>query len=123
RRALHQLGFRYRLHDRTLPGKPDMVFAGRRAVILIHGCFWHGHDCPLFRWPGSRVDFWREKIQGNRARDAATAAALDAVGWRRLTVWECALKGRTRLPAGEVAQRAAEWLVTGIGNMVLQGEY
>lgn len=113
RRMLHALGFRYRLHDRRLPGKPDMVFPGLRAVILVHGCFWHGHDCHLFKWPASRADFWRRKITRNREKDAETMQALTAAGWRVLTIWECALKGRTRRPLEEVVGKAARWLRSG----------
>lgn len=113
RRGLHARGFRYRLHDRRLPGSPDLVFPGRRAVIFIHGCFWHGHGCHLFRLPATRREFWEAKIEGNRARDEAAGAALLAAGWRVLTIWECALKGRERLPVDEVLDRAADWLANG----------
>ena len=121
RRGLHARGFRYRLHDRRLPGKPDLVFPARRSAIFVHGCFWHGHGCPMFRWPGSRVDFWRTKIEGNRARDAAAQAGLVAVGWRVLTVWECALKGKGRLPIDRVLDLASTWLVSGDGPYAIQG--
>lgn len=110
RRGLHALGFRFRLHDRTLPGQPDMVLPRWRAVIFVHGCFWHAHDCPLFRWPGTRQDFWREKIGRNRERDAESEAALDRAGWRVLKIWECSMKGRGRIGADAVVSRAAEWL-------------
>lgn len=110
RRGLHALGFRYRLHNRRLPGKPDLALPRHNAVIFIHGCFWHRHDCPLFKWPQSRVDFWRSKIEGNRVRDLATHEQLRAAGWRVLTIWECALKGSAKLGAAEVAKLAAEWL-------------
>lgn len=113
RRGLHALGFRFRLHDRQLPGRPDMVLPRWRTVILIHGCFWHGHDCPLFRWPRTREEFWREKIDGNRARDAAAEASLDRAGWRVLKIWECSLKGRGRLGTDAVVAIAAGWLRSG----------
>jgi DNA mismatch endonuclease (patch repair protein) len=122
RRGLHARGFRYRLHARNLPGKPDLVFPARRAALFVHGCFWHGHGCPMFRWPGSRVDFWRAKIEGNRARDRAAEEALEAAGWRVLTVWECALNGRGRLPPDRVLDLAAAWLATGEGRMAIQGD-
>lgn len=96
RRGLHALGFRYRLHARDLPGKPDIVLPRWRAVIFVHGCFWHGHDCHLFKWPKTRTEFWRQKITTNRQNDEKAVAALHAQGWRVLIVWECALKGRTR---------------------------
>lgn len=110
RRGLHALGFRYRLHDRNLPGRPDLVLAHWRAVIQIHGCFWHGHDCPLFRLPQTRQEFWRAKIGRNVERDREVNEALDRAGWRVLTVWECALKGRGRIGADATVTRAAAWL-------------
>lgn len=112
-RGLHARGLRYRLHDRRLPGSPDLVFPGRHAVIFIHGCFWHWHGCHLFRLPAMRHEFWEEKIGGNRARDEAAETALLADGWRVLTIWECALKGRKRLPVDEVLDRTADWLANG----------
>jgi DNA mismatch endonuclease (patch repair protein) len=94
RRGLHARGFRFRLHDRTLPGKPDLVFPKYRAVIFVHGCFWHGHECHLFKWPKTRVEFWREKIEGNRARDVRVALELRGSGWDVIEVWECQLKDK-----------------------------
>lgn len=110
RRGLHARGFRYRLHSRGVPGKPDFVLRRYRAAVFVHGCFWHGHDCPLFRLPGTRREFWRAKIERNRQRDREVDAALEAAGWRRLTVWECALRGRTRLDFAELIERTAVWL-------------
>lgn len=110
RRGLHALGYRFRLHQRDLPGRPDVVFARRRAVIFVNGCFWHGHDCHLFRWPRSRVDFWRDKISGNIRRDRATREALAEAGWRVAEVWECQLKGRERRPLEEVVGECAAFL-------------
>jgi DNA mismatch endonuclease (patch repair protein) len=110
RRALHRLGLRYRLHDKGLPGCPDLVFPKRRAVIFVHGCFWHGHDCHLFKWPGSRQEFWREKIEGNRKRDVAVVEKLRNQSWRVLSIWECALRGESAAFQESVAQRAAEWV-------------
>jgi DNA mismatch endonuclease, patch repair protein len=102
RRGLHALGYRYRLHASGLPGKPDLVFPGARAVIFVNGCFWHGHDCHLFKWPSTRSEFWREKIGSNVSRDHRVRAQLAAVGWRIADVWECTLKGRERRPIEEV---------------------
>lgn len=110
RRGLHALGFRYRLHDRRLAGKPDLVLPRWRAAIQINGCFWHGHDCVLFRWPGTRQEFWRSKIGRNIERDREVKGALDRAGWRVLTVWECALKGPSRIGADAVVSAAADWL-------------
>lgn len=96
RSLLHRRGFRFQINRRDLPGKPDIVFPGRHAVILVHGCFWHGHDCPLFRLPGTRTEFWAAKIAGNRVNDARVQQALLDAGWRVGTIWECALRGRDR---------------------------
>lgn len=93
RGLLHSRGYWYRLHDKRLPGKPDLVFAGRRKLIFVHGCFWHRHDdCPLARKPKSRTDFWRPKLEANRARDQVNIARLEAMGWCVLVVWECELR-------------------------------
>lgn len=110
RRALHAAGFRYRLHERTLPGKPDMVFPKYSAVVFVHGCFWHGHDCHLFRMPSTRKEFWQAKISGNVARDVKAIARLRETGWRVGTVWECALKGREKLPVDDIAATLSVWL-------------
>jgi len=95
RRALHRAGLRYRLHNKGLPGAPDLTFAGRRAAIFIHGCFWHRHrSCRYATMPATRPDFWRAKFEANLARDERAAAELHALGWRVATVWECALRDR-----------------------------
>jgi DNA mismatch endonuclease (patch repair protein) len=107
---LHALGFRYRLHDERLPGRPDIVLRRYKAVILVHGCFWHGHGCPNFRWPKSREAFWRAKIAGNKERDARTGQELSKAGWRILRVWECSLKGRGKLGVEKVIAGAVDWL-------------
>jgi DNA mismatch endonuclease (patch repair protein) len=110
RSALFRRGFRFRLHDRRLPGSPDLVLAKHRAVVFVHGCFWHGHDCALFRWPASNHDFWREKIMRNRAVDERTTSSLHKSGWRIAYVWECALKGAGRIPDEQVCDRLTSWL-------------
>lgn len=110
RKGLHARGYRYRLHARTLPGKPDLSFPSRKAAIFIHGCFWHGHGCPLFKWPSTRAEWWRAKIEGNRARDRAVRAELAGMGWRQLRVWECALKGRQRRDPDALLALISEWL-------------
>lgn len=100
RRLLHSLGFRYRLHDRSLPGTPDVVFPGRRKAIFIHGCFWHRHPdsaCRLARLPKSRLDFWAPKLEANRDRDSRHQSKLDELGWDFLVVWECELRHREQL--------------------------
>ena len=110
RQGLHRLGFRYTLHNKDLPGKPDLVFRKYKAVIFIHGCFWHAHDCHLFKWPGTRVEFWRQKISGNMQRDEKQQQQLEKLGWRGLIIWECALKGKYKLPFKEVINTSANWL-------------
>lgn len=114
RSALHRRGFRYRLNDVKLPGKPDLVLPKYRAVIFVHGCFWHGHDpCRLFRWPSSNTMFWQTKIGRNRERDAAVYSQLNAEGWRVLYVWECALRGKAQQAVREqVVDRICKWLQT-----------
>ncbi|WP_124372940.1 very short patch repair endonuclease [Pseudomonas chlororaphis] len=93
RRLLFSMGFRYRLHDRSLPGSPDIIFKGKKKVIFVHGCFWHRHDgCPLARLPKSRLDFWVPKLEGNRERDIRTLHQLKSQGWEVLVIWECELK-------------------------------
>ena len=94
RRSLHRKGFRYRINVKQLPGTPDIVLPRYQAVIMVHGCFWHGHDCPFFRWPKTRQEFWKEKIVGNQARDERVVNELTEAGWRIATVWECALRGQ-----------------------------
>ncbi|WP_119157874.1 very short patch repair endonuclease [Caldimonas tepidiphila] len=90
RRYLHAAGLRFRLHDRRLPGKPDLVFPGLRTVVFVHGCFWHRHPgCRFASVPASRKDFWTGKFEANVIRDAAKAAALQQQGWKVLTIWEC----------------------------------
>ncbi len=98
RRALHAVGFRFRLHRRDLPGRPDIVFPKYRTVIFVHGCFWHRHDCRYFRWPKTRVEFWRKKIAANVQRDRRNQHCLRDLGWRVEVVWECAVLGRTADP-------------------------
>src|SRR5205085_4862764 len=121
RRGLHRLGFRYQLHRADLPGKPDLVFAKHRAVILAQGCFWHGHGCHLFKWPKTREEFWRTKIGRNVENDARTVEALRAQGWRVATVWECALKGRTRLDQHDTMRNLAEWLQSDEETVTIRG--
>ena len=101
RRLAHRLGYRFRLHRRGLPGTPDMVFPKYRVAVQVHGCFWHGHEgCRHAARPGSNAEFWNEKIERNRARDARDTAALEATGWTVLTVWGCEVRN-----AAELAER------------------
>ena len=92
RRLAHAMGYRFRLNRRDLPGSPDLVFPGRRKVIFVHGCFWHGHDCRKANLPRTRTDYWATKIQRNRMRDAASLNALQELSWEVLVIWECEMK-------------------------------
>jgi len=121
RSALHKLGLRYKLHDKTLPGNPDLVFPKYNAVIFIHGCFWHLHDCHLFKWPSTRPKFWREKIQSNKDRDKKNIQILKENNWRVMTIWECALKGKNRLLIEGVIEIISEWLPSGNAEIEIRG--
>lgn len=100
RRLAHALGYRFRLHRKDLPGSPDLVFPGRGRVIFVHGCFWHGHDCPRgSRQPKQNAQYWRAKIARNLERDAQAVSALEGQGWTVLTLWECDLKDGDALAA------------------------
>lgn len=110
RKGLHLRGLRYRLHLKNLPGKPDLVFPKYGAVLFIHGCFWHGHDCMLFRLPGTRTEFWRDKISGNVFRDKKSLEELSELGWRTGIVWECALRGKGRMSRQFVLSAIEDWL-------------
>ena len=121
RKGLHRRGFRYRLHKSDLPGKPDLVFPKYKAIILINGCFWHQHDCHLFKWPSTREEFWRKKILGNKARDERNLKIYSELGWKVLVIWECAIKGKTRRPLSEVIETAVEWLQLDTQNSEVSG--
>lgn len=110
RRLASQLGYRYRLHRKDLPGKPDLAFIGRRKVVFVHGCFWHGHDCTRGnRTPKTNTIYWRAKIARNRERDAANAAKLKTNGWAALIIWECELRNEA-----SVAKRLRQFLDLGV---------
>ena len=110
RRGLHARGLRYRLHDRTLPGRPDLVFPKYHTAVFVHGCFWHAHGCALSKLPATRQDFWRVKFEGNAARDKRAVEALQTDGWRVLVIWECALRGLGRLDSARALDRAARYI-------------
>lgn len=113
RSHLHRLGFRFRLQSPKVPGRPDLVLPKYRAAIFVHGCFWHGHNCALFRLPRTRRDFWKAKIDRNRERDAEVKQTVLAAGWRHLTVWECAFRGGGEEAVARTAGRAGHWLQRG----------
>lgn len=114
RQWLHAAGFRFRLHRNDLPGRPDLVLPKYRAVIFIHGCFWHGHGCHMFKIPASRTDFWLEKIQSNRERDGRTIDQLLNSGWRVMTVWECSMRGGKRRSSHAITAEISDWLQSDI---------
>ena len=121
RSALHVRGFRFRLHCNDLPGTPDLVFRKHHAVIFVHGCFWHGHQCHLFKWPKTRDEFWREKIIANKRRDSRQLRDLTSAGWRVAVLWECAFKGHLKIPIDEIGEYCAKWLISNEKAMELRG--
>ncbi len=111
RKALHARGFRYALHAKDLPGKPDIVMPKWRAVIFVHGCFWHMHGCALSKTPSTNAHFWEAKLAANQQRDALVKKRLTETGWRVATIWECATRGRAasgRLP--QLLDKLALWI-------------
>nr|WP_318653932.1 very short patch repair endonuclease [Pseudomonas sp. MWU12-2029] len=120
RKALHARGFRYRMHVNDLPGKPDLVLPKYKAVVFVHGCFWHGHSCRYFKAPKTRTAFWIDKIQKNRDRDELQVNALLASGWRVLLIWECAVRSaaKGRLPV--LMDQIVGWLENGEKYMQIQ---
>lgn len=110
RKRLHALGYRYRLHYKSLPGKPDLVLKKYRAVIFIHGCFWHMHECSAFKFPSTRTEWWKTKLESNRERDQRQLKELHSLGWRVLIIWECAIKGRAKLGESKLLYIIETWL-------------
>ena len=111
---LFKLGYRYRLHHRILPGKPDIVFPKYQAVVFVNGCFWHHHECRDVRLPATRSAWWRKKLEGNRRRDMATLKALWDMGWRTVVVWECSIRRKKDpdVAVGKVADRISKFLIS-----------
>lgn len=112
RRMLHARGFRFRLQRKDLPGRPDIILPKYNAIIFVNGCFWHGHDCHLFRWPKTRPEFWRKKIVGNIDRDRKNISKLTQQGWRVYTVWECSLRGKEQVQTERFYQSLLDWLLS-----------
>jgi DNA mismatch endonuclease (patch repair protein) len=110
RLGLHARGLRFRLHRRDLPGRPDIVFPLHRAIVFVHGCFWHGHGCMLCKTPATRPDFWISKIARNAERDQQAVSELVRTGWRVLVVWECAMRGPGRLPSADVLNQCETFI-------------
>lgn len=112
RQGLHALGFRFRLHAKDIPGKPDIVLKKHRALIIVHGCFWHGHGCRYCKTPKTNTAFWQEKIQKNKLRDERTLQLQLDAGWRCLLVWECAVRRAKQMPNElDIVALSASWLV------------
>ncbi|MDH5630400.1 MAG: very short patch repair endonuclease [Gammaproteobacteria bacterium] len=122
RQALFAEGFRYRLHVKTLAGKPDLVFPKFKKVIFVHGCFWHRHDCHLFKWPSTRIEFWKHKINKNVCVDSKNIQSLKDDGWTILTVWECSMKGKHKLNFNELIKMISDWLLTSNIDLVISGK-
>jgi DNA mismatch endonuclease (patch repair protein) len=118
RRGLHARGLRYRLHIRTLPGSPDLVFSRFRTAVFIHGCFWHLHGCPLSKLPATRPDFWRNKLEENVNRDRNAIKALQAEGWRVLVVWECAMRGQGRQDQNAMLDSIVQYIRSGTNSLL-----
>ena len=116
RKALHARGFRYRLHC-DLPGKPDICLPKHRAVIFVHGCFWHGHGCHLFKWPSTRPEFWRAKIERNTEVDRVAEGRLSDLGWRVGVIWECALKGTRCWHMAKAMDDCQTWLLSSANRL------
>jgi DNA mismatch endonuclease, patch repair protein len=110
RKALHRLGFRYRLNERNLPGSPDLVFPKYRAVIFVHGCYWHSHGCKYSTIPSTRKEFWLNKFEANKKRDKRKIDSLLELCWRVLVVWECAMKFKKKDEFDELIGQVTEWL-------------
>ena len=124
RKSLFALGLRYRLHNTKLPGKPDIVLPKYNAVIFFNGCFWHGHDCHLFKMPETRIEFWKAKFQRNKKKDNENMLALKELGWRIMTVWECAFRGRGKKRDVEIKRLSArilQWLNSNISVAEIRG--
>ncbi len=110
RLGLHAMGLRYRLHDRLLPGRPDLVFRKYNTIVFVHGCFWHAHGCFMSKLPATRRDFWEAKLSANAARDHKAVETLQANGWRVMIIWECSLRGPQRWPEAALLDHAASFI-------------
>jgi DNA mismatch endonuclease (patch repair protein) len=122
RKALHRQGFRFRLHARDVPGRPDLLLPKYHAAIFVNGCFWHGHDCSLFRLPGTRTEFWQAKIDRNRNRDAEVAVQLADQNWRQLSIWECAFRGPGQIGLDETIARTVRWIRSDLPGLEIRSE-
>lgn len=127
RKRLFAAGFRYRLYDSRLPGKPDIVLPRYKTVIFIHGCFWHGHNCPLYKIPSTRTDFWKNKIEGNRKRDILNKSKLIRLSWRVVSIYECSWrlsKTNSNARFDKIVTRVIDFIRHGTNrSLTIQGIY
>lgn len=121
RKELFHRGYRYRIHDKSLKGEPDFVLPRFKAAVFVHGCFWHRHDCHLFKMPSTRVDFWNTKFDRNHANDLIVRDTLLASGWRVAIVWECSIKGRDSKGIEAVVDELERWLLSGNASFEVRG--
>lgn len=121
RSALHRKGLRYRIHVKSLPGSPDIVLKKFKAVIFVNGCFWHGHPCHLFKIPSSKIEFWKNKIYRNKDIDTKSIESLLKLGWKVCLIWECAIKGKTKLDFQTLIDSCVEWIYSGNGMLQITG--
>jgi len=118
RKSLHAKGLRYKLHAKNLPGTPDLVFTKYKTVVFVHGCFWHRHNCHKTSVPASRIEFWEKKFNDNTTRDKMNIKYLSDLGWRVLIIWECALKGQTKLPLVFLIEAAVNFIKNDSGQLL-----
>ena len=122
--GLHRLGFRYRLHDSKLPGKPDIILPKYNTVIFFNGCFWHKHECNLFKWPKTRKEFWHAKLNRNAQKDCENRQELLNIGWRIMTIWECSIRGAGKkkdLEINRISDKIVKWLNSNRKEMEIKG--
>lgn len=121
RKELHALGFRFRLHARELAGTPDILLPRWRKAVFVHGCFWHGHNCRLGQQPATSIDYWAEKIRKNRERDTRVACELTVAGWGLITVWNCAMRGISRLPLADFREVLRQSVFSPVAMLEITG--
>lgn len=122
RSALHKAGFRFRLHDKALPGKPDITLPKYKAVIQINGCFWHAHNCDVGKIPASKQEYWKPKLARTKQREEANRQKLNELGYTVLTIWECALVRKNKLPLDMLISDIAAWITSKAGNAEIRGK-
>lgn len=123
RKLLYSKGYRYRLHIKNLPGKPDIVISRLKVAIFCNGCFWHKHDCGLFKWPQTKTEFWREKIKGNASRDLNNWKELIQNQWKVIVIWGCAMKGKLKLTPEELSEKLTETINSSDDMVEIMGHH